>query len=355
MNDYNLIADQYFEEFGTELEDVELINKFETYLDKNSFIVDLGGGAGKLSNYFIQNGFKSTCYDFSENMQKHAKESFPNVPFILDDILNIKNHFKENSVDGIIAMYSLFHIPKEDINKLFSDINYVLKDNGIFCFSFQLGADEDFVDEPYLKEKGKNVLYMNYLTKSKIYELVKNNGYEILFETEKHETGDNVIGEDGNDAIYIIARKNDSIHIIKNIVEIELNKYKNDIENINEEKTIDCITIFSSSEEDYIKLNNALNNNKLIDQMTSGNLYYLYEPIKTMYGNLSFIKIRKHDDNYNNYRISVDFTIKDYNIYKNKLDNPIIKKYDTFELIQFKNDKSIINIINLSAKDDYKL
>ena len=145
------------------------------------------------------------------------------------------------------------------------------------------------------------------------------------------------------------------MNMIEQLIFEELDKYKNDIETIKEKKTIDCITIFSSSENDYKRLNNELSNNKLIDQMTSGNLYYLNEPIKTMYGNLFFIKIRKHDDNYNNYRISVDFTVNNYNDYKNKLDNPTIKTYDTFELIQFKTDKSIINIISLSAKDDYKL
>ena len=31
--------------------------------------------------------------------------------------------------------------------------------------------------------------------------------FDIVYETEKHEVGDNVIGKDGNDAIYIIARK----------------------------------------------------------------------------------------------------------------------------------------------------
>jgi hypothetical protein len=143
--------------------------------------------------------------------------------------------------------------------------------------------------------------------------------------------------------------------MINTIIANELDKYKEDIEKIQEEKTIDCITIFSSSDEDYLNLNNELSNNKLIDEMTSGNLYYLNEPINTIYGNLYFIKIRKHDDNYNNYRISVDFTIKNYNDYKNKLDNPTIKTYDTFELIQFKNNNSIINIISLSAKDDYNI
>ena len=48
---------------------------------------------------------------------------------------------------------------------------------------------------------------MNYLTKNEIYDLLDESNFEIIYETEKHETGDNVIGEDGNDAIYIISRK----------------------------------------------------------------------------------------------------------------------------------------------------
>ena len=143
--------------------------------------------------------------------------------------------------------------------------------------------------------------------------------------------------------------------MIKKIIEENLEKYKNDIEKIKQSKTIDCITIFSESEEDYLNLNIELSNNKLIDKMSSGNLYYLNEPIETQYGNLEFIKIRKHDDNYNNYRISVDFVVDDYNKFKSSLDNPTIKKYDTFELIQFKTNNSIINVISLSAKEDYKV
>ena len=205
--DYNLIADQYFEEFGTILEDVDLINKFESYLEKDASIIDLGGGSGKLTNYFNEKGYNAICYDFSENMKKYAEKTYPNIRFILDDIINIKKYFNEKSTDGFIAMYSLFHIPKENINQLFKDINSALKENGLFCFSLQLGKGEEFVDEPYLKENGKNVLYMNYLNKNEIYDLLNESNFDIIFETEKHEKGDNVIGEDGNDAIYIISRK----------------------------------------------------------------------------------------------------------------------------------------------------
>ena len=121
--------------------------------------------------------------------------------------------------------------------------------------------------------------------------------------------------------------------MIKQIILDELTKYKDDIGNIKEEKTIDCITIFSRSDEDYIELNKELSSNKVIDEMSSGNLYYLDEPIKTIYGDLSFIKIRKHDNNYNNYRISVDFTVENYDEFKNSIQT--LMKSNKKDLIYF--------------------
>ena len=143
--------------------------------------------------------------------------------------------------------------------------------------------------------------------------------------------------------------------MIKSLIEKELKKYDKDISKIKENKIIDCVTIFSNSNEDYDIINNELANNRIIDEMSSGNLYLLNKPIETIYGDLSFIKVRKHDDNYNNYRISVDYFVDSYEKFKDKIENPIIKKNDTFELVQFKNNNSIINIISLSAKDDYKI
>ena len=64
--------------------------------------------------------------------------------------------------------------------------------------------------------------------------------------------------------------------------------------------------------------------------------------------------MRKYDEEYVKYRISVDFVVEDYNNYKQNLPNPIIKKYDNFELIQHKDEFSIINIVSISAKDEYK-
>ena len=113
---------------------------------------------------------------------------------------------------------------------------------------------------------------------------------------------------------------------IESIINNELEKYKLDIEKIDDLKSIDCVTIFSNSEEDYNKLNSELLNNIIIDKMSSGNLYYLKDGIDTIYGKLNFIKVRKYDANYLDYRISVDFIVNDYEKFKINLDNPIIKK-----------------------------
>ena len=143
--------------------------------------------------------------------------------------------------------------------------------------------------------------------------------------------------------------------MVEELVKRGLEDYKNDISKIDENIKIDCVTIFSISDENYNKLNNELKTDRLIDEMSSGNLYYLNNPIYTNYGKLYFVKVRKHDEIYNNYKISADFVVDNYEEFKSKLTNPIIKKYDTFELIQFKNDLSIINIVSLSAFDDYKI
>ena len=142
---------------------------------------------------------------------------------------------------------------------------------------------------------------------------------------------------------------------INSLIKTELDRYENDINKINYDIRIDCVTIFSTSTTNYYEIIEELKTNRLIDNMSSGNLYYLSDPINTKYGKLYFIKVRKHDDNYNNYRISVDFVVNNYDEYKSKLNDPVVKKYNTFEMIQFKTDKTIINIVSLSAIKDYKI
>ena len=205
--DYDLIAKQYSEEFGTYIEDSDIYKEFEKYLPKKSTILDLGAGSGRTYSYFNRKGYNYIALDFSDKMKQYAFKLHGEFPYIVDDIVNIKNHFKNKSIDAVFAVYSLFHLPKEDFEKAIKDIFDILKDNGILLISYSEGSGEEFVDEPYLEELGKGMLYMNYMNRNQVNDLLNKNKYDILFETKKHETGDNVIGENGNDAVYVISKK----------------------------------------------------------------------------------------------------------------------------------------------------
>lgn len=203
--DYDLVASEYCSEYGNEIGDVQFIEEFKKYLAPNSTIVDLGGGNGVLTKYLLDNNYDCICYDFSYEMKKQSFNYFGEIPYILDDMINIKNHFSNNSLDGLIAMYSLFHIPKSNMKTLLLNIYDVLKEDGIFSLVFKMGNGEKYVDEVYLGEEGCNRLYINYYEEDEIIKLINDCNYKIVYKDRKNELGDNVIGD--NDTLYLIIKK----------------------------------------------------------------------------------------------------------------------------------------------------
>jgi ubiquinone/menaquinone biosynthesis C-methylase UbiE len=107
---YNTIAEDYYnhrdlEKFNSELE------KFTSLLTDNAHILDAGCGAGiPTAKFLVNRGIKVTGIDISETMLNLAKKIVPEAKYIKMDINRL--NFKEYTFDGIISVYTLFHIPK---------------------------------------------------------------------------------------------------------------------------------------------------------------------------------------------------------------------------------------------------
>ena len=204
---YDIIAEDYANEFGFYTEDLDVYDELAKYLDKNSNVLDLGAGTGRTYAYFNKKGIKYVGLDFSNEMKNYAYKLHGNFPYIVDDMINVKKYFDNNSIDAVFAVYSLFHLPKEEFIKTITNVSDILKNNGLFLFSFQEGDKEEMADEPYLGEEGKGMLYMNYMKKEEINSLLEKYSFEELYRKEKIETAENAINSGENKTIFILARK----------------------------------------------------------------------------------------------------------------------------------------------------
>lgn len=205
--DYDLIASQYSRDFGNYIEDLDVYREFEKYLDKDSTILDLGAGSGRTYSYFKEKGYKYIGLDFSQKMQEYAYLLHGNFSYINDDMVNLKDYFSSNSIDAIFAVYSLFHLPNNDLKNLFANAYDVLKDNGIFLFTYQVGLGEEMTDEPYLEDKGKNVVYMNYQTDEEIKNYLEQFSFKLVFKKEKIETSGAAINSNNVTTVFMIVKK----------------------------------------------------------------------------------------------------------------------------------------------------
>ncbi|MFX1302930.1 MAG: class I SAM-dependent methyltransferase [Promethearchaeota archaeon] len=171
---YNKIAELYYShrdlnKFKTELE------KFSSLLSKNTHILDAGCGAGiPTAKFLSKKGFKVTGIDLSDKMLTLARKNVPDAEFIKMDINDII--FKENTFDGVISVYTLFHIPKENHYSIFIKFFEILKPGGILLINTgisELEGTSNFFGVP--------MFWSNFNTKTTL-ELVKKAGFSIISE-----------------------------------------------------------------------------------------------------------------------------------------------------------------------------
>lgn len=172
--DYDAIAEIYSKSYGD-------ISNYKCFLDNflnklnGKTILDVGCGAGQIAGYLFTKGYEVTGVDFSKKLLQIAAKNYPNVTFIETDICEYQ---PEQKYDGIITKDMLFHIPDEDLKKVFSKFKKILRTNGVISIIMDMPKKEGehiFVEE--LDERYK--IYYNYLLPIKIKHLLEQSGFEI--------------------------------------------------------------------------------------------------------------------------------------------------------------------------------
>ena len=154
-------------------DNVEVLEEFSNYLPKNARILDAGCGAGvPCAKLLVQAGFEVVGVDFSASMLKMARKNVPEATLIKEDLTKLG--FRDNSFDGLVALYSIMHVPREMHASLYQIFHRILKPDGIMLIC--IGSDEWEGEDEYF---GARMFWSEYNLEETI-QLVKNAGIQII-------------------------------------------------------------------------------------------------------------------------------------------------------------------------------
>lgn len=112
--------------------------RFEQYMPKSAYILDLGCGSGRDSKYFLTKGYSVKAIDASIEMCRLAS-SYTGLK--VENAL-IENIAYEGVFDGIWANASLLHIGKNEMKGILTRCIKALKKGGCLYASWKCGDNE---------------------------------------------------------------------------------------------------------------------------------------------------------------------------------------------------------------------
>jgi 2-polyprenyl-3-methyl-5-hydroxy-6-metoxy-1,4-benzoquinol methylase len=87
-------------------------DRFTDHVPVDGHILDLGCGTGvPYDRTLVDRGFELTGVDFTEKHIEAARENVPEATYLLGDISEFE---ADCTFDGLICLYTLFHLPKAE-------------------------------------------------------------------------------------------------------------------------------------------------------------------------------------------------------------------------------------------------
>lgn len=179
---YNKIAKDYLAD-RSRLKSGSYIQKLIQKLPKKSLILDLGCGAGiPVDDILIKAGHEVIGIDNSIEQIKLARKMCPKGQYLLGDIRDLKAG--EYSVQAVIAMYAMFHVPRSEQDKVLAIIASYLDKGGLLLLTM---GDREFEGEHTLYGE---VMWSSQWGTKKNLEMVRRAGFTILLDEMDNSGGE---------------------------------------------------------------------------------------------------------------------------------------------------------------------
>lgn len=144
---YDAIADDYLvwirDELAARPYDRAVLSLFASFVPGP--VLDVGCGPGRISAYLAELGVEVSGVDLSPGMVAAARRTHPALSFEVGSMLSLDA--PSGSLGGVVAWYSIIHVPDELLPAAFAEFHRVLAPGGLLQLAFQVGDEPRHVTE----------------------------------------------------------------------------------------------------------------------------------------------------------------------------------------------------------------
>ncbi|MEO5979326.1 MAG: class I SAM-dependent methyltransferase [Chryseolinea sp.] len=182
---YDELSARYRERFKAshENEYIRWVAEFKSLLPNHGTILELGCGDGVPVARELTRQFQYTGVDLSPVQIENARKNVTETWFIVADMTQLQ--YTENSYDGIIALYSIIHVPLEQQRQLLKSIYHWLKTPGYFLCTLGINEGTD-TEENWIAEG--TTMYWSNNSLSQYLEWLESIGFSIITNQYVSET-----------------------------------------------------------------------------------------------------------------------------------------------------------------------
>jgi SAM-dependent methyltransferase len=144
---YDLVAAEYAQRINDELNhrpiERRLLADFAARVEGR--IADIGCGPGHVAAYLQEQGADVVGLDLSPAMVEQARSLHPTVEFAASDMRLLP--LEDDTLGGIVALYSLIHIPRAEVVAVLREFRRALRPAGQLLVGFHIGEETRHLDE----------------------------------------------------------------------------------------------------------------------------------------------------------------------------------------------------------------
>jgi cyclopropane fatty-acyl-phospholipid synthase-like methyltransferase len=131
-------------------DDCEQLAPLLRELPDGSDVLDLGCGAGVPIARALARRHRVTGVDFSRSMLALAQSAAPEARLICADISDVE--FRPASFDAVVALFVLFHLPRQEHAGVFRRVWSWLRPGGLFLATLTESAAEPYTEDDFFGE-----------------------------------------------------------------------------------------------------------------------------------------------------------------------------------------------------------